>query len=47
MITLRYPEVSDAERYYEILSKGNFPFYHATIPASVEAERSWLARRPV
>lgn len=44
-IQLRYPEVEDAEAFYEILSEGNFPYYYSTIPESIELERKWIEGR--
>lgn len=45
MIELRYPEIEDAEAFYNILKEFDFPYYHAAIPASVKAEQEWIERR--
>jgi len=44
MVELRYPRVEDAEEYFRILTEGNFQYYYATIPESVEMERKWIER---
>ncbi|MFO8110677.1 MAG: GNAT family N-acetyltransferase [Thermoplasmata archaeon] len=40
-IELRYMKISDAERFYEILSNPNFSYFEVNIE-SVEDEREWL-----
>jgi len=45
MIELRYPEIQDAEAFYNILKEFDFPYYHAAIPASIKAEQEWIERR--
>lgn len=45
MIELRYPFIEDAELFFRILTEGNFEYYHATIPESVDLERKWIERR--
>lgn len=45
MIKLRYPILEDAEVFFRILTEGNFTFYYATIPQSIELEREWIKRR--
>lgn len=45
MIELRYPQIEDAEIFFRILNEGNFDFYYATIPESIESEREWIKRR--
>lgn len=44
MIELRYPIIEDAE-IFRILTRGNFEYYHAAIPESIEAEREWIKGR--
>jgi len=44
MVELRYPIVEDAEEYFRILTEGNFEYYYATIPETVEMERKWIDR---
>jgi [ribosomal protein S5]-alanine N-acetyltransferase len=41
IIGLRFPKISDAERYCEILSSKKF-IYLATDPKSIEEEREWI-----
>ncbi len=43
MVELRYQRVSDAERFFEILSNPNFEFFEVNIK-SVEEEREWLKK---
>lgn len=43
MVKLRYQEVSDAERYFEILSCPEFEFFEVNVK-SVEEEREWLEK---
>lgn len=43
MIQLRYQEVSDAEKYFQILSDPAFEYFDVRVE-SVEEEREWLAR---
>ncbi len=45
IIKLRYQEVSDAERYFEILSNPNFLYFEVKVK-SVEEEREWLKKNP-
>jgi len=45
MIELRYPEIQDAEAFYDILKEFDFPYYHATKPESIKAEQEWIERR--
>ena len=45
MVELRYPIVEDAELFFRILTEGNFQYYYATIPESIELEREWIKRR--
>lgn len=45
MIEIRYPEITDAESFYRILSEGKFEFFYGAIPESVDEERQWIARR--
>jgi ribosomal-protein-alanine N-acetyltransferase len=45
MIELRYPVIEDAEVFFRILTEGNFEYYHAAIPASIDAEREWIKGR--
>lgn len=40
-ITIRYQKVSDAKRFYEILSNPNF-IYFTSKPKSIEDEKKWL-----
>jgi ribosomal-protein-alanine N-acetyltransferase len=42
MITLRLQQISDAQRFFEILNNPNF-FYFGSQPDSIEAEIAWLA----
>ncbi len=44
-VTLRYQEISDAERYFEILSNPNFRYFEVKVK-SVEEEREWLKTNP-
>ena len=41
MIQLRLQQISDAQRFYEILNNPNF-LYFGSQPQSVEAEIAWL-----
>lgn len=41
-IELRFPKISDAKRYYEILSNKNFIYFNANVK-SVAEEKKWLA----
>jgi ribosomal-protein-alanine N-acetyltransferase len=41
-ISIRYQRVSDAERFYEILSNPNLLKYFPAKPKSLNAEREWL-----
>lgn len=41
MIILRLQQISDAQRFFEILNNPNF-LYFSSQPESVEAERKWL-----
>ncbi len=43
MVELRYQEVSDAERYFEILKNTNFEYFDVRVK-SVEDEREWLVK---
>jgi len=45
MIELRYPEIQDAEAFYDILKEFDFPYYHAARPESIKAEQEWIERR--
>ena len=42
-INLRYQRVSDAKRFYEILSNPNFIYFPVKV-VSVEEEKKWLAK---
>ena len=42
MITLRLQQISDAQRFFEILNNPNF-LYFGSQPDSIEAEIAWLA----
>lgn len=44
-ITLRYQQIIDAQRFFEILSNPNFVFITAN-PKSVEEEVEWLKQNP-
>ncbi|PIY93688.1 MAG: N-acetyltransferase [Candidatus Magasanikbacteria bacterium CG_4_10_14_0_8_um_filter_32_14] len=44
-ITIRYQKVSDAKRFYEILSNPNFIYFPAK-PKSVADEKKWLQNNP-
>src|SRR5680860_224834 len=44
-ITIRYQEISDAKRFYEILSNPNF-IYFTVKPKSIEDEEKWLKDNP-
>jgi ribosomal-protein-alanine N-acetyltransferase len=44
-ITIRYQKVSDAERFFEILSNPHFIYFSAK-PKSVEDEKKWLKNNP-
>ncbi len=44
-VELRYQEVADAERYFEILSNPNFLYFDVQVK-SVEEEREWLKKNP-
>lgn len=44
-IIIRYQKVSDARRFYEILSNPNFIYFTAK-PSSVEDEEKWLQENP-
>ncbi|MBN2615148.1 MAG: GNAT family N-acetyltransferase [Bacteroidales bacterium] len=44
-IKLRYQQISDAQRFFEILSNPNFVFITAN-PKSVEEEVEWLSQNP-
>jgi hypothetical protein len=41
MIQLRLQQISDAQRFYEILNNPNFSYFGSQ-PKSVEAEIAWL-----
>lgn len=45
MIELRYPIIEDAEIFFRILTEGDFEYYYATIPESIDLERKWIERR--
>jgi ribosomal-protein-alanine N-acetyltransferase len=45
MIELRYPIDEDAEAFFGILTEGNFEYYHAAIPVSIDSEKEWIKRR--
>ena len=40
-ITIRYQEINDAERFYEILSNPNFIYFNVK-PKNIEDEKKWL-----
>lgn len=44
-ITIRYQEISDAKKFYEILSNPNFVYLTAK-PKSIEDEEKWLKDNP-
>lgn len=44
-VELRYQQVRDARRFFEILSNPNFTFFNVQIK-SVEEERDWLRQNP-
>jgi len=44
-ITIRYQQVRDAKRLFEILMNPNFLYFHASAK-SVQDEREWLKKNP-
>ena len=44
-IELRYPRVSDAKKYYDMINNPNFKFFYSC-PPSIEEEINWIKNLP-